>query len=175
MRSASRCGREVERSGGRPRTALIASSSQIEKALRKELRPLTVRGMGSVLPLHLVALALVATGCDALDALEENPGRNPSTEPQPAIQLSCGMRQPKEDIIGMPGEQGTPVSVARDFLSRHGLRQGDRIVRLRGPWEPERVAVVVIRADRTVGTVELERENAGWLIRNLALCPEFAE
>jgi hypothetical protein len=33
---------------------------------------------------------------------------------------------------------------------------------------------MVIRGDRTVGTVELEPENAGWLIRNLALCPEFA-
>ena len=130
--------------------------------------------MRRLLPLYLLALALVATGCDALDALEENPGRNPSTEPQPAIQLSCGMRQPDEDIIGMPVEQGTPVSVARDFLSRHGLGEGDRIVRLQGAWEPERVAVIVMRADRTIGTVELERENAGWLIRNLALCPEFA-
>jgi hypothetical protein len=128
-----------------------------------------------VLPLFLVALGLIATGCDALDALEENPGRNPSTEPQPAIQLSCGVQQPEEDIIGMPVEQGTPVSVARDFLARHGLRDGDRIIRLRGQWEPERVAVVVTRADRTVGTVELERENAGWLIRNLALCPELAD
>lgn len=142
--------------------------------MRKRFQTLTVRWMRRLLPLYLLALALVATGCDALDALEENPGRNPSTEPQPAIQLSCGMRQPEEDIIGMPVEQGTPVSVARDFLSRHGLREGDRIVRLQGAWEPERVAVMVMRADRTIGTVELERENAGWLIRNLALCPEFA-
>jgi hypothetical protein len=83
------------------------------------------------------------------------------------------MRQPEEDIIGMPVERGTPISVARDFLSRHGLRDGDRIVRLWGAWEPERAAVMVMRADRSVGTVELERDDAGWLIRNLALCPEF--
>jgi hypothetical protein len=128
--------------------------------------------MRALLPV-VVALGLLAPGCDVLDAMEENPGDNPSTEPQPRIQLSCGRQQPEEDIIGMPLERGTPVSVARDFLSRHGLREGDRIVRVPGPWEPARAAVTVRRADRSVGTVELEHEDGGWVIRNLALCPGF--
>jgi hypothetical protein len=121
----------------------------------------------------LLVLALLGAGCEVSDALKENPGRNPSTEPQPRIELSCGLQQPEEDIIGLPLERGTPISVARDFLSRHGLRAGDRVLRVPGPWEPERVAVTVMRTNRTVGTVELERGNKGWLIRNFALCPEF--
>jgi hypothetical protein len=120
-----------------------------------------------------LALSFTSSGCEVSDAFEENPGRNPSTEPQPLIQLSCGMQQPEVDIIGMPLERGTPISVARDFLPRHGLRAGDRIARVPGAWEPERVAVIVMRANRTVATVELERENTGWIIRNFALCPEF--
>jgi hypothetical protein len=124
------------------------------------------------LPLALgIALVLVAQGCDLTDALEENPGRTP--EPKPAVQLSCGMWEPEHDFIGMPLERGTPVSVARGFLSRHGLRDGDQIVRVPGVWEPERVAVVVVRAERSVAAVELEPENAGWIIRNLSLCQEF--
>ena len=129
-------------------------------------------GMRALLAV-VVAFGLLSSVCDVLDARQEKPGGNPSTEPQPRIQLSCGMQQPEEDIIGMPLERGTPVSVARDFLSRHGLREGDRIVRVSGPWEPARAAVTVRRADRSVGTVELEHEDGGWVIRNLALCPEF--
>jgi hypothetical protein len=120
--------------------------------------------------LVITVVASLAAGCNAL---AENPGRNPSTEPHPQIALDCDVVASGSDIIGGPIEPGSEVDVARDFLSRHGLRRGDRLSVEHGPWEPDLAGVRVTRGDRTVGSVELERETGGWTIRAFSLCDDF--
>jgi hypothetical protein len=66
-------------------------------------------------------LVPLVAGCNAL---AENPGRNPSTEPRPEIALDCDTVASGGDIIGFGVDAGSETSVARDFLSRHGLRPG---------------------------------------------------
>lgn len=117
-----------------------------------------------------VLLAATSAGCNAL---AENPGRNPSTEPRPQIALDCETVASGSGTIGAPVESGLPRTVARGFLSRHGLRRGDRLLLERGPWEPTLAAVRVVRATRTVGSVELERAEGGWIMSAFALCDDF--
>jgi hypothetical protein len=123
-------------------------------------------------PRFIVTLlfASLVAGCNAL---AENPGRNPSTEPHPEIALDCELIASGSDILGGPIEPGSAVEVARDFLSRHGLRAGDRLSVAHGPWEPHLAGVRVTRGNRTVGSVELERETGGWTIRAFSLCDDF--
>jgi hypothetical protein len=128
----------------------------------------------SLSPLAALAFLVgaVSPGCDAL---AENPGRNPSTEPHPSIALDCETVASAGDILGGPVEPGSEVAVARRFLSRHGLRPDDRLSVEHGAWEPQLAAVRVTRAGRTVGSLQLERETDGWIIRAFALCDDFAE
>jgi hypothetical protein len=119
-----------------------------------------------------VSLALLVASLLGCDALAENPGRNPSTEPTPQVALDCEVVASGSGMIGMPVETGSEKEVAGQFLGRHGLRAGDRLAVEHGPWEPELAAVRVIRANRTVASVELERAGDGWAMRAFSWCDE---
>jgi hypothetical protein len=119
-----------------------------------------------------VSLALLVASLLGCDALSENPGRNPSTEPTPQIALDCEAMASGSGMSGMPVETGSEKEVAGQFLGRHGLRAGDRLAVQHGPWEPEIAAVSVNRGNRTVASVELERAGEGWVIRAFSWCDE---
>src|SRR5688500_3357342 len=99
--------------------------------------------------MRVVLMSVVASllGCDAL---AENPGRNPSTEPRPQIVLDCETIASGSGMTGGPIERGSETEVAGSFLGRHGLRAGDRLSIEHGPWEPDIAAVRVTRSQRTI-------------------------
>ena len=119
-----------------------------------------------------ISLAFPVASLVGCDALAENPGRNPSTEPSPQIALDCEVVASGSEMTGMPVETGSEREAAGHFLGRHGLRAGDRLVVQHGPWEPEIAAVGVTREARTVASVELERAGDGWVIRAFSWCDE---
>ena len=120
-------------------------------------------------------MALLVASLLGRDALAENPGRNPSTEPTPQVALDCEVVASGSRMTGMPVETGSEKEVAGQFLVRHGLRAGDRLVVQHGPWEPGVAAVSVVRGNRTVASVELERAGDGWVIRGFSWCDEEFE
>jgi hypothetical protein len=122
-----------------------------------------------VLRISLAFLVASLLGCDAL---AENPGRNPSTEPTPQIALDCEVVATGSEMTGMPVESGSEREVAGQFLARHGLRAGDRLAVEHGPWEPGIAAVTVTRGNLTVASVELEQAGDGWVIRAFSWCDE---
>ena len=117
-----------------------------------------------------ISLAFLVASLLGCDALAENPGRNPSTEPTPQIVLDCEVVASGSGMTGMPVETGSEKEVAGHFLGRNGLRAGDRLAVQHGPWEPKVAAVSVLRGNRPVASVELERAGKGWVIRAFSWC-----
>jgi hypothetical protein len=132
-----------------------------------DLKPMLV---GAWRFLAMTLLTSLVVGCNAL---AEDPGRDPSTEPRPEIALDCEPVLSGSDIIGLGVEQGSETSVAQRFLARQGLRPDDRLSVEHGPWEPNLAAVRVTRSERTIASVELERADGGWMIRAFSLCDDF--